>query len=328
MPDPYLAKPKRGLVIGQFMPPHLGHAYLGDFARRYADELAILVCSLPSDPIPGAQRVAWMREMFPGTRVLDGAGLALPQVGDPAAHWRSAVAKRHPEPVDILFASEAYGHRLASSLGARFVPVDVPHATFPVTSDDIRADPYGNWRFIPGAVRPHYLKRVTLFGAESSGKSTLGQALARHYDTIMAPEFGRFHTQAFGQNADTPEDMRQIVMGHLAGRAAAEPHANRVLIEDTDPVLTAIWSDVLCHGRDPWFNAYADYPDLYLLCDIDIPWERDAVRYFADPAARRRFHEACERELIARKAPYLLLKGGREERLAAAVAAIDGLIRP
>jgi NadR type nicotinamide-nucleotide adenylyltransferase len=307
------------------MPPHVGHVYMADFAQRYVEGISILVCSQPADPIPGAQRVAWMREMFPAARVFDGAGLALPQVGDPAAQWLEAVARHHPEAVDILFASEAYGHRLAAGLGARFVPVDIPHATFPVTSDDIRADPYGNWRFIPGAVRAHYLRRVTLIGAESSGKSTLGRALTRHYDTIMAPEFGRFHTEAFGQNADTPEDMRQIVMGHLAGRAAAQPHANRVLIEDTDPVLTGIWSDVLCGSRDAWFDSYADYPDLYLLCDIDIPWERDAVRYFADPAARRRFHAACERELAVRKAPYILLKGGREERLAAAVAAIDAL---
>jgi NadR type nicotinamide-nucleotide adenylyltransferase len=323
----YLSKPKRGLVIGQFMPPHLGHTYLGDFARGYVEDLAILVCSMPSDPITGDQRVRWMQELFPTARILHGQNLPLPQVGDPAPLWREAIAIRHPEPVDILFASEAYGHRLASAIGARFVPVDVPHSTFPVTSDDILSRPYANWRYIPGPVRPHFLKRVTLFGAESSGKSTLAQELALHFDTVVAPEFGRFHTEAFGQNADTPEDIRQIVMGHLAGRAALEPRANRVLIEDTDPVLTAIWSDVLCGARDPWFAGFTDYPDLYLFCDIDIPWERDAVRYFADPAARRRFHEACERELVSRNAPFLRLSGGKQERLADAIAAVEQLLK-
>ena len=66
----FLAKPKRGFVLGKFMPPHAGHVYLCDFGRAYVDELTILVCSLPDDPIPGELRHQWMKEMFPATRVL------------------------------------------------------------------------------------------------------------------------------------------------------------------------------------------------------------------------------------------------------------------
>ena len=78
-----------------------------------------------------------------------------------------------------------------------------------------------------GPVRPYYLKRVTLFGAESTGKTTLSAQLARHYDTVVAPEYGRFHTEAFGAGATSPEDMRQIVMGHQAAsqRRACAPIA-------------------------------------------------------------------------------------------------------
>ena len=63
-----------------------------------------------------------------------------------------------------------------------------------------------------------------------------------------------------------------------------------MLIEDTDPVLTAVWSDTLAGSRDPWFDAYRDYPDLYIFCDIDLPWVDDGTRYFHDPAVRRNFH--------------------------------------
>ncbi len=130
-------------------------------------------------------------------------------------------------------------------------------------------------------------------------KTTLSAQLARHYDTVVAPEYGRFHTEAFGAGATKPEDMRQIVMGHLAGVAAASLRANRVLIEDTDPVLTAVWSDTLAGSRDPWFDTYRDYPDLYLFCDIDLPWVDDGT-LFRDPSVhgelpsrlRARTHDA------------------------------------
>ena len=48
----FLAKPKRGFVLGKFMPPHAGHVYLCDFGRAYVEELTILVCSAArrSDP--------------------------------------------------------------------------------------------------------------------------------------------------------------------------------------------------------------------------------------------------------------------------------------
>lgn len=52
----YLTQPKRGFVLGRFMPPHAGHAYLCEFGSSYVEQLTILVCSLPDDPIPGALR--------------------------------------------------------------------------------------------------------------------------------------------------------------------------------------------------------------------------------------------------------------------------------
>jgi HTH-type transcriptional regulator, transcriptional repressor of NAD biosynthesis genes len=326
----FLDKPRRGFVLGKFMPPHAGHVYLCDFAGAYVEQLTILVCSLPDDPIPGEVRLQWMREMFPRARVMHCAEV-LPQhpEDDPEGFWpiwADVVKRHHPEPIDIVFASENYGHRLAQEAEARFVPVDINRATFDISSTAIRADPYGNWTFIPPIVRPWYLKRVTLFGAESTGKTTLADLLAAHFDTVVAPEFGRVHTEAFGSGATSEDDIRQIVMGHLAGVAAAGLRANRVLIEDTDPVLTAIWSDALCGKRDPWFAAYDDYPDLYLLCDIDMPWVDDGTRYFADADVRRRFHEACERELVSRGVRFVRIVGTPEERWTAAREAVEALL--
>ncbi|WP_372899661.1 adenylyltransferase/cytidyltransferase family protein, partial [Stieleria sp.] len=50
-----------GMVLGKFLPPHLGHAYLVDFARHYVDDLTVVVGTLAAEPIPGARRYEWMR---------------------------------------------------------------------------------------------------------------------------------------------------------------------------------------------------------------------------------------------------------------------------
>src|SRR5205823_888204 len=54
-----------GMLLGKFLPPHLGHVYLAEFASRYADRLTVVVCSLRREPIPGELRSRWMRELFP-----------------------------------------------------------------------------------------------------------------------------------------------------------------------------------------------------------------------------------------------------------------------
>jgi NadR type nicotinamide-nucleotide adenylyltransferase len=326
----YLNKPRRGFILGKFMPPHAGHVYLCDFASQYVEQLTLLVCSLPSDPIPGALRAQWMAELFPHARVLHCEEI-LPQSpeDDPENFWtiwRDVAQRYHPESIDVVFASEAYGRRLAQEVGAEFTPVDPGRSAFPVSGSDIRSNPMGLWEHIPDPVRPYFLKRVTLFGAESSGKSTLAHDLARHFQTIAVPEFGRIHTETFGSAATSKDDIRKIVAGHLASVSAAKPRANRLLIEDTDPVLTAIWSDTLTGERDPWFAHFRDYPDLYLFCDIDIPWVDDGTRYFSDPADRRRFHQACERELVERKVSFVRISGDRDERLRSAVEAVTPLV--
>src|SRR5437868_2896099 len=133
--------PTRGMVLGKFMPPHLGHAYLIDFARHYVDDLAVVVETEPGQPIPGELRFQWVREMYPQTRVLhltDGN----PQ--DPAEHpdfwpiWRDSLARILPWRPDFVFASETYGARLAEVMGARFVPVDMARATLPISGTAVR----------------------------------------------------------------------------------------------------------------------------------------------------------------------------------------------
>ena len=317
---------KRGFLLGKFMPPHLGHVYCCDFARPMAGEVTVLVCSLDDDPIPGALRYDWMSRLAPRCRVRH---LTEPVPQEPSEHprfweiWREIVRRFHPEPIDYVFASEAYGQRLAGEVGARFVPVDPGRQAVPVSAADIRRDPFRHWRFIPDLVRPYFARRICLFGPESTGKSTLAGRLARHFDTVWVPEYGRIHTDAFGTDC-APEDLLAIARGHVASEAAAARNANRILILDGDPILTAVWADMLGGGRDPWFAEFRDTADLYLLTDIDAPWVDDGTRYFPAEADRQRFLAACRAELEARGLPFVTLSGGPDARFRIAVDAIAG----
>jgi HTH-type transcriptional regulator, transcriptional repressor of NAD biosynthesis genes len=313
-----IAKAERGFLLGKFMPPHQGHVLLCAFAQNLVQHLTILVCSQPDDDMPGAQRFAWMCELFPRTRVL-WCNETLPQApeDDPENFWpiwREVVQRYHPEPIDFVFASESYGERLAEEAGARFAPCDIARHTVPISASAIRADPFANWVHIPPVVRPYFTKRVCVTGPESSGKTTLAAALAEHYDTVLAPEYGRIYTETFGVDLDEA-DLQRIAEGQIALSAAAARTANRIVVEDTDAVLTAVWSDMLLERRSEWFGTIDSYADLYLLCDADFPWVDDGTRYFAQPEQRRRFFDLCVREFEVRGVRYVVVSGSLEQRI-------------
>ena len=98
---------KRGFLLGKFMPPHAGHLSLIRAARALVDELTVLICWLPDDPIPGETRLEWMRALAPDCRIV-GHGAVVPQAPEDSADfwpiWRGIVGEAHPEPIDYLFA--------------------------------------------------------------------------------------------------------------------------------------------------------------------------------------------------------------------------------
>lgn len=319
---------RRGMVLGKFMPPHLGHLYLTEFAQAHVDELTVVVGTLAREPIPGELRHRWMRELLPGAHVVHLTD-ELPQ--DPSEHpafwdlWREALLRILPHRPDEVFASEPYGERLAAELGASFVPVDIARATVPVSGTAIRRDPMAHWSFLPRCVRPHFARRVSVFGPESTGKSTLARRLADHYATVCVPEYARTYLEArHGQLSAV--DLEPIARGQLASDTALSRNAHRLVVSDTDLLLTTVWGDTLYGGSTPWVISHAATQrfDLTLLTDVDVPWVADPVRYLPDDRAP--FFDRCEAALRRHGRPYLVLRGTWDERFALACQAIDELL--
>ena len=60
----------RGLILGKFLPPHIGHEYLIRFAAGLVDELTVQVCTSVRESIPGNLRYQWMRDHFGGVKII------------------------------------------------------------------------------------------------------------------------------------------------------------------------------------------------------------------------------------------------------------------
>ena len=272
-----------GLILGKFMPPHRGHQALVEFGLRFVDRLTVLVCTLKREPISGELRYAWMRELFPAADVVH---VTDEVPSDPSEHpefwsiWTQLIRKRIPRGPDFVFASEAYGQRLAEVLGARFIPVDQARGMVNISATQIRQDPLGHWDYLPDCVRPYYVRRVCIFGPESTGKSTLARDLAVRLGTVHVAEFARGLLDARDGRCD-PEDIPVIARGQAAAEDALARQARRVIICDTDVLTTRIWSEVLFGSCPSEVAAEADRRtyDLYLVPDIDVPWVQDGQRY-------------------------------------------------
>ncbi len=172
--------------------------------------------------------------------------------------------------------------------------------------------------------------KVVLFGPESTGKTTLSNQLARHYNTVWAPEFAREYLQdKWNNERKTCEtsDLIPIAIGQMKLENELAKKADKVLICDTDLLETKVYSEEY-YGDfvDPKLDEAANQNeyDLYLLTYIDTPWEADDLR--DRPEQRQEMFNAFESALIKHNKNYILLKGNKEIRLKTAIKEIDLLL--
>lgn len=169
------------------------------------------------------------------------------------------------------------------------------------------------------------LKKIAVVGPESTGKSVMAQALARHFTTIYVPEYAREYCR-FLKRAYTMEDEMNMFYGQLALERSMIPLAkNNFLFADTMVLTIKIWCDHLFGFTPPEVLKEiqeADY-DLYLLMDIDLPWEDDPLRDFPDQ--RDHFMKVWVKELENIGANYHVISGIGESRFQKALNMVNSL---
>ena len=166
--------------------------------------------------------------------------------------------------------------------------------------------------------------RIALLGAESTGKSTLAQALARRYGTLWVPEYLREFVEV---NARVPreDDQPGIARTQRAREEALalDARTKGLLFCDTTPLMTAVYSRIYW-GRVPddllaWEAAH-DYA-WTLVAAPDLPWVPDGLQRESEEV-RQRVHAKLLDVLAARSIPFTLLTGDLDARLRQAEAVL------
>ena len=173
----------------------------------------------------------------------------------------------------------------------------------------------------------HKVLRVSVVGGESTGKSTLVAALARHYDTAYVPEFARDYLTVHGSEY-TPEQAPILARGQMEREDEYAQLAQRVLFCDTDAMTTMLWSEYYFKRAVPEIIELAERHthDLYVLCADELAWEDDGLRRSAGSAAW--FDQRLREVMDASGRRYIEARGDVPTRVAQAAEAIDAMLAP
>ena len=182
------------------------------------------------------------------------------------------------------------------------------------------------------------LKKIVIIGPESTGKSTLCEQLAQHYNTLWCPEFAREYLLTNGTDY-TYDDLLHIAKGQIAledeyAVMMNNPHLplatfHSPLFIDTDMYVMKVWCEFVfekCH-RFILEEIVSRQYDLYLLCNIDLPWTKDELREYPDLQIRKKLYNIYEDSMINQSVPWVDISGDYEERLQKAIVATDKLLK-
>jgi NadR type nicotinamide-nucleotide adenylyltransferase len=312
---------KIGLTLGKFAPFHKGHQLLIETAISEVDELIVLIYDDPILNIPLAIRANWIREIYPEITVIEGVNSPndsdyTPEIMKIQEEYvLSILGNRN---ISHFYSSEPYGVHMSTALNAMNRQVDVSRSTVPISATKIRNNPFRYKEFVHPIVYKDLITKVVLLGAPSTGKSTLAEKLAVHFDTQWMPEYGREYWEKHQvNNRLTLEDLLKIAQIHVEKEDAQVLQSNQFLFSDTNAITTYLFS-LDYHGKalkalEKLAKVAESRHDIVFLCDTDIPYEDTWDR--SGDVKRKEFQQKIIDDLLTRNIKYYTLTGSIEERI-------------
>jgi len=324
----------KGLVFGKFMPLHKGHLALIDFALNNCDHLTILLCYTKDEPIEGIIRKQWLDHEFENDKrcsikafEYDDSLLPNTSVSSKVVSkkWAEALKQFLPG-VDILFTSEQYGEYVSEYMNIKHRSFDKDRSMFPVSGSQIREYPFKYWDLLSEVALPWFVKKVSIVGTESTGKSTLTEKLASHFSTSFVKEMARDIVEVTDEC--TYDDLLKIAAVHAKSIIDAQTTANKLLFVDTDINITCSYSEFLFDRQlnvEGWIKE-ANTFDLYLFLEPDCEYVQDGTRLSLDERNKLSDHH---KNFFRKKGINVIsINGDWQQRFAVACKIVTDTFRP
>lgn len=287
-----------GVILLTGLPPHEGHKQLVIWASQFCiNKLTVLVCGTAADILSVDSRRDALEESCREFKNVRFISLEHNLPDYPEQHngtleefdklWVDKIYEYVPDldKDDFLFASDTYGARFAANLGVRFAPFDPNRDIVKVSATKIRRDPFNNFGKILPLMQDQLRMVVTMFGAESTGKSTMGRHLAGRFNSIYVPEWARPYLEALPTPETTDERMAMIIRGQLAAQISSRHIlGNPFIFQDTD-LLSTLGYFKIYGGNVPEDISFCEEmfeetkSDLYIVMNGGIRFTPDPLRY-------------------------------------------------
>ncbi|MDP4282881.1 MAG: ATP-binding protein [Bacteroidota bacterium] len=177
------------------------------------------------------------------------------------------------------------------------------------------------------------VKKIVVIGPESTGKSTLCEQLSNHFNTLWVPEYAREYLEKNG-TAYTYDDLLLIAKGQIESEEKITQNltsgilADKLFI-DTDMYVMKVWCEFVFNQCHNWIlNRIAERKyDLYLLCNVDLPWIKDSLREYPDKKIREKLYYYYKDLMVNQGVTWCDISGSYEERLNKAVQFIETSVK-
>lgn len=278
-------------VLMTAMPPTVGHKALIEYASYVSTQVQVIVCTQPGEPFVEA-RVAALRAACQRKNVtINHKHRDLPQEpsGFPGfwGMWGGFLREYGFQDGDFIVASEEYGVRLAQEVNGVFIPFDLGRNIVKAKATWVRNNPYLHYKTILPEFRQNLKKKITIFGAESVGKTTLAKKISQRMPLAQFyPEWARPFLETVGPEV-THDKMEDIWDGQRSLQRFADNNVEEMLsIFDTDLFSTlGYWRYSPATGSVPndlEIDAVNLQSDLYIMLPSTLPFEADPLRYGGD----------------------------------------------
>jgi NadR type nicotinamide-nucleotide adenylyltransferase len=167
-------------------------------------------------------------------------------------------------------------------------------------------------------------KKLVLIGVESSGKTTLAQALAEKLQGTYVPEYARMYLDAHGLSYQQ-EDLLAIAKGQSELIKEACNKEEQWIVCDTDLLVIKVWSEQVFGSCDAWIEEQIknEPSDYYILCSPDIDWEYDPQRTLPNLEDRLALHKHYKSLLQQLHCNFIEVNGALNNRVQQVIAALS-----